>query len=84
MQDKELEYKWEQILHNKSQELRNLLIKHHSKRLQEIERDRKTLDQKMNVVWDQEDSLSSRKEQLTRSMRKLERDRKQQQNIAND
>lgn len=95
MQDKELECKWKQILHNTSQELLKLLIEHHGKRLQEIEKERKTLDQRINIVWDQEDkesivkdvedSLASREEELkARSMRKLERDRRQQQNVAND
>ena len=89
MDDEELACKWKQVLHNASQELLKLLVEHHSRRLQEVEKERNIIDQKINLICDQPDkeefvndineSLAPKVEELKlRKERKLERDRRQQ------
>ena len=87
IKDDILERKWEQVLHTASQDLVKLLIEHHSRKLQAIEKERNVLNKKLNRIWDNEDkqvfekdiedSLIPREEEL-RCMKdkKLERDRR--------
>jgi len=93
MDDQELACKWKQVLHNASQELLKLLVEHHSRRLQEVEMERNLIDQKINLIWDEPDkeefvndineSLAPKVEELKlRKERKLERDRRQQNQIT--